>query len=157
QFAGVEGGPSPLGLPVVALKTTDPQRYGSLGHPGDSFSYDIFSQAGQVIRQPAASPLGDLRVQAVIAAGESQSAFRMVTYINAVHPLAHIYDGFLVHSRGGEGYGAALSEAPQPEIAVPDTAKIRSDLDVPVLTFETEGDLIVFGFGRARQPDTDRF
>ena len=158
QVVGVEGGPEVLpGLTVMSLKTTDPERYGSLVHPGDSFSYDIFSQAGQVIRHPAVSPLSDLQVDAVIAAGESQSAFRMVTYINAIHPQAAVYDGFLVHSRGGPGYAASLSEAPQPVIAVPDTAHIRSDLDVPVLTFETEGDLIVFGFGRARQSDTDRF
>ena len=157
QVIGVEGGPEVLpGLTVMPLKTTDPQRYGSLVHPGDSFSYDIFSQAGQVIRHPAVSPLGDLQVQAVIAAGESQSAFRMVTYINAVHPLADIYDGFLVHSRGTD-FPAPLSEAPQPPIAVPGTALIRSDLDVPVLTFETEGDFTSLGFGLARQPDSDRF
>ena len=28
----------------------DPARYGMLSHPGDSYSYDIFSQAGQAIR-----------------------------------------------------------------------------------------------------------
>ena len=27
----------------------DPARYGSLVHPGDSYSYDIFSQAGQAV------------------------------------------------------------------------------------------------------------
>ena len=105
QYVGVEGGNSILGLPVTPLKTTDPERYGSLVHPGDSFSYDIFSQSAQAIRRPAGiSPLGDLKISAVIAAGESQSAFRMVTYINAIHPLADIYDGFLVHSRGGNGH-----------------------------------------------------
>jgi len=36
----------------------------------------------------------------MLATGRSQSAFRLVTYINAVHPLAHLFDGFLVHSRG---------------------------------------------------------
>ena len=35
------------------LKTMDPERYGSLVHPGDSFSYDIFSQVAQAIRRPA--------------------------------------------------------------------------------------------------------
>jgi len=39
----------------------------------------------------------------------------MVTYINGVHPLAGVYDGFLVHSRGGGGaaFGASLSQAPK--------------------------------------------
>ena len=62
---------------------------------------------------PASRRSASCRSQRVIAAGESQSAFRMVTYINAVHPLAGVYDGFLVHSRGG--FGVPLSEAPQPD------------------------------------------
>jgi hypothetical protein len=159
QSVGVEGGLSALGLPVTPLKTTDPARYGSLVHPGDSFSYDIFSQAAQAIRRPTGmSPLGDLQVQKVIAAGESQSAFRMVTYIDAVHPLADIYDGFLVHSRGGGAIGSApLSEPPQPVTPVPGTVTIRSDLNVPVLTFETETDLTFLTYFSARQPDSQRF
>jgi alpha/beta hydrolase family protein len=159
QFLGVEGGDSILGLPVMALKTTDPARYGTLTHPGDSFSYDIFSQAAQAIRRPAGmSPVGDLQVSAVIAAGESQSAFRLVTYIDAVHPRADIYDGFLVHSRGGGAAGIApLSQSPQPAITVPGAARIRSDLNVPVLTFETETDLSFLQYFFARQPDSDRF
>ena len=39
-------------------------------------------------------------------AGESQSASRLVTYVNAIAPLTNIYDGFMIHSRGG--WGAAL-------------------------------------------------
>src|SRR5262249_17753961 len=76
----------------------------------------------------------------LIAAGESQSAFRLVTYIDAIHPLARVYDGYLVHSRSGV-LGAALSESPEPAIAVPGGALIRSDLDVPALIFATETDL----------------
>src|SRR5262249_54528181 len=52
QYVGVEGGASMLGLPSRPLKTIDPGRYASLVHPGDSFSYDIFSQAAQAIRNP---------------------------------------------------------------------------------------------------------
>ena len=61
------------------------------------------------------NPLGDLVYERMIAVGESQSAFRLVTYVNAIHPLVHLYDGFLIHSRGGGG--AALSQAPQPASA----------------------------------------
>jgi hypothetical protein len=133
QYIGVEGGVSIVGLPVMPLKKTDQARYGSLVHPGDSFSYDIFSQAGQAILHPAGtSPLGPLQPRTLIAAGESQSAFRLVTYINAVHPLAAIYDGFFV-------------------------ARIRTDLDGPVLTFQTETDLVFLGSFHDRQPDSDRF
>jgi len=156
QYVGVEGGVSIFGLPPMPLKTTDPERYASLAHPGDSFSYDIFSQAAQAIRRPkGTNPLGDLRVETLIAVGESQSAMRMVTYINAVHPLADIYDGFFVHSRGG--IGVPLSERPQPFIPVPNKAVIRSDLNVPVLTFETETDVALFSYLAARQADSARF
>ena len=157
QFAGVESGTSLVGLQPMPLKMVDPERYGSLVHPGDSFSYDIFSQAGQAIRRPSApTSLSDLRIEKVIAVGESQSAFRLVTYIDGVHPLADMYDGYLVHSRGSLGT-PPLSESPQAVINVPGSVPIRDDLDVPVLTFETETDLGLLQFVPARQPDTDRF
>ena len=155
QIVGVEGGPALVGVVSFPLKKVNPARYGSLSHPGDSFSYDMFSQAGQAIRQPSGTnPLAGLRVKRVIAAGESQSAFRMVTYIDAVHPLAGVYQGFLVHSRGaGGGLGAALSESPQPVVPVPLPTFIRSDVDVPVLTVETETDLTFLQYFVARQDD----
>ncbi len=154
QSVGVEGGSNPLGLRLW-LKAVDPARYGSLVHPGDSFSYDMFSQVAQAIRRPAGlRPLGDLKAKRVIAVGESQSAFRLVTYVNAVHPVAQVYDGFLVHSRGS---GAPpLSQAPQEVINAPSPATIRTDIDVPVLTVQTESDLIGLNSLPARQPDTRR-
>src|SRR5262249_11315714 len=145
------------GVVSLPLKTYNPARYGSLHHPGDSFSYDMFSQAGHVVRQDG-GPLGDLagKVKRVIAVGESQSAFRMVTYVNAIHPLAGVFDGFFVHSRAGFAGGAALSEAPQPKIDVPGTAPIRTDVDVPVLIFETESDLTFLQYFNARQDDSTK-
>jgi len=159
QKIGVEGGGSVVGLTPMPLKEVDPARYGSLVHPGDSFSYDIYSQAAQAIRRPAGiDALDGLDVETVIAIGESQSAFRMVTYIDGIHPRDDIYDGFLVHSRGGNGVlPAGLSERPQQNVPVPAAALIRPDLNVPVLTFETETDLTLLGFYLARQDDTDRF
>jgi hypothetical protein len=144
---------------VDALKSTDPQRgdaarYAGLSHPGDSFSYDIFSQGGQAIRDNADVMLGGLRPKHVIAVGESQSAGRLVTYIDAVHPLVHVYDGFLVHSRGAGG--APLSQAPQPSVPVPTPAPIRDDLGVPVLVFQAENDVFNSNLN-ARQPDTDTY
>jgi hypothetical protein len=50
----------------------DPVRYAPLSHPGDDYSYDIFSQAGQAIWD--GSLLGGLRPRRVIAMGQSQSA-----------------------------------------------------------------------------------
>lgn len=155
QKVGIEGGTAAVGVISIPLKTYDPQRYGSLSHPGDSFSYDIFSQAGQAIRDRAGiAALDDLPVRRLVALGESQSAFRFVTYLNAIHRTARVYDGYLVHSRGA--IGAPLSEAPQANIPVPGTVPIRDDLDVPTLIFQTETDLTFLNYHAARQPDGGR-
>src|SRR5262249_52330144 len=148
QYIGVSGGP-PLDR-HLALKEVNPSRYGPLFHPGDNYSYDMFSQAGLAARRLAAPLLGGLRPEQVIAIGESQSAARLVTHIDAIHPLAHVDDGFLVHSRGG---GAAPLSAPQPTFDGPPLALIRDDIEVPVLTFQTETDVVAIGFFAARQPD----
>ncbi|WP_255309481.1 alpha/beta hydrolase domain-containing protein, partial [Mycobacterium malmoense] len=85
QRVGVDGGASILGVDM-SLKSQDPARYAPLRHPGDAFAYDIFSQAGGLIRN--AGVLGGLRARHVVALGESQSAMFLTTYVNAVDPLA---------------------------------------------------------------------
>ncbi|MBA3302648.1 MAG: hypothetical protein H0U26_02105, partial [Acidimicrobiia bacterium] len=136
QAVGVEGGVSALGF--GGLKATDPVRYGSLSHPGDSFSYDIYSQAGAALSHPGTvDPMAGLAVDQVLAAGQSQSAFRLVTYVNAVDPLARVYDGFLVHSRFAQG--APLHEGTGGE--VPSPSRTRKGLRVPVLVLQSETDV----------------
>ncbi|MFF5300666.1 alpha/beta hydrolase domain-containing protein [Streptomyces sp. NPDC013161] len=147
-------GVSAQAVGVAATKAADPVRYAALSHPGDSYSYDIFTQAGQAVRDSAAKILGGLRPRTVLAEGESQSAFRLTTYIDAVQPLARAYDGFLVHSRAG--FAAALSQAPQADVPTPAVVEFRTDTDVPVLTVQTETDLMLLGYLTARQPDTGR-
>ena len=158
QQVGIMGGQAAIameGMPdPVGLRGTDPERYGSLHHPGDAFSYDIYSQVGRTLRGPD-SPLADLAPQRFIAAGQSQSAFRMVSYVNGVHPDAGVFDGFLIHSRGRAaarfGDGGAVSEA----LSGP-PVRIRTDLTTPVLIVEAEGDLVPsFSYAEARQPDDD--
>jgi len=149
QFAGVNQ--LKFGISVPAEEPGDPVRYASLVHPGDSYSYDIFSQAGQAIRDGAL--LGEKaskKVKRVIALGESQSAGRLVTYIDAVQPLVDVYDGFIVHSRFSGG--AALREAPLANVPAPVPTFIRDDL-VPVLVFESEYDVASSQL-LARQPET---
>ena len=124
---------------VDKARSTDPTDYSSLSHPGDSFSYDMFAQAGQAVRNDAAKILAGLRPHKLIAAGESQSAGRMMTYIDAVQPITNVYNGFLVHSQFG--MATALSQPPQTYYSAPSPTTIRSDLGVPVLEFETETDV----------------
>ena len=124
---------------VNSARTTDPSEYASLSHPGDSYSYDIFSQAGQAVRHDSETILSGLRPRTLIAIGESQSAGRLMTYIDAVQPVSHVYQGFLVHSQFGTG--APLSQAPQANVDAPTPTTIRGDIGVPVLEFETETDV----------------
>jgi hypothetical protein len=144
-------GVSAQAVGLNSIKAADPVRYAALAHPGDSFSYDMFTQAGEAVRGDASTVLGGLTPQRLIATGESQSAGRMVTYINAIHPLAHVYDGFFVHSRGGGG--APLSQDPQPAVPSPQPAPIRADNPDPVLVLQSETDVNE----GARQDDSPTF
>lgn len=156
QYVGIEAGASPLTPLAGGLKSIDPARYGTLSHPGDTFSYDIYSQAGAALRAPnGPDPLGGLKIRKLIAAGESQSAFRMTTYVNAIDPLARVYDGFFIHSRGGGS--APLSQSPQEQIRTPDVVRIRTDVRVPVMTFQTETDVLGLESYPDRQPDSRNF
>jgi hypothetical protein len=167
QRIGIEGGdvavPTSMSEAIGAgrgIKAIDPERYGDLSHPGDAFAYDIFTQVGRTLRSPGAvDPLDGLTVERIIAAGESQSAFALTTYVNGVQPLTDQFDGFLIHSRGG---GAAPLGEPGAGVdiaaAVTGSATtIRTDLDVPVLVLETETDVLgILNYLPARQPDTDQ-
>lgn len=152
QEVGVQGGPSMAS--DMSLKKLNGERYASLKHPGDGFSYDMFTQVARLLRSPnAAGLLNGLEPQRLLGVGESQSATFLVTYINAVDPVARAFDGFLVHSRGTSA--AHLSGQ---SIFVGERvtgARLRADLRAPVLMVETESDLIALGGLAVRQPDTD--
>ena len=159
QRVGVEGG-SRFGS-GGALKSANPARYGGLSHPGDAFAFDMFTQAGRVV--DSGQVLGGLKAARVLAMGESQSASYLTTYVNAVDPLARVYDGFLIHSRSGSAAllapGVSVGGAPGAGPRAPAGLRLRSDLRVPVLTLIAETDLMGSqggGFLLARQPDNNR-
>ena len=57
-------------------------------HPGDAFSFDIFSQVGAALKAAGGKgALGPLKPKHFLAIGESQSAAYLVTYVDAVDPL----------------------------------------------------------------------
>jgi hypothetical protein len=161
QRVGVVGGPILLAGAQGAgkgLRAIDPARYGSLQHPGDGFSYDIFTQVARAIRSGAG--LGVLKPQRLIAAGESQSAFALVTYYNGVQRLTNAFDGFFVHSRGAVALPLA---APGKYADIANSLKgtptiFRTDLNAPVLDVQTETDVAsVLDSYAARQPDSTHF
>tara|TARA_R110002072_G_scaffold18083_5_gene68101 strand:- start:3122 stop:4708 length:1587 start_codon:yes stop_codon:yes gene_type:complete len=132
-------------------------RYDSLDHPGDKYSYSIFSQIAQAIREPEENaPLGNLVAQRIIAAGESQSAGRMVTYVNAFAPMHALFDGYFIHSRTA---GSAPLQGSFNDVTVPTPAvvRIRNDLGIPSMMVQTETDLFVLGSHPSNQDDNEFF
>ena len=137
---------------VDQLRSSNPGRYGPLNHPGDNYSYDIFTQAALALRgHKGVDPLEGLKPRRLIAAGESQSAARMVSYIDAINPLVHAFDGFFVFSRlaGASSLNSGVTMPPAPII--------RTDGPEPILDLQTEGDLVVLRSHTAHQPDSSRF
>jgi hypothetical protein len=151
------------------LVAWDAERYGDLSIPTDDASYDIFSQVARAVgpgRDLTIDPMGGLAVRKVIGLGASQSAGRLSTYINAVHPLpvaqgGHAFDGYILQIYFGGGAAIEASDRPTPaDRAAPRPVPrgqnlIREDLDVPAMIVNTE--LEAIACFRVRQPDTDRF
>jgi hypothetical protein len=86
-------------------KVWDPVRYAALNHPGDAYADDIYSQLAKSLRtRVGADPMKRLRVRRVLAAGQSQSADKLDTYVRQVQPAAGVVDGFLIHGGGSKTY-----------------------------------------------------
>ena len=167
QLIGIAGGPVLVSIPGTenlgvgkGLVVVDPERYGSLQHPGDGYSFDIFTQVARAAL--AGGPLlGGARPRIVLAAGESQSAIALTTYYDGVQPLTLAFDGFFVHSRGSvslplvdPGKYADLTGA----FVTTTRPLFRDDLDAPVLELQAESDVTgVLDSFAVRQPDSDTF
>ena len=165
QTIGVMGGPVLVKVDVPGsedagkgLKAIDPARYGTLSLPGDGYSFDIYTQVARALRSGAG--LNGSKPKHLIAAGESQSAFALVTYYDGVQPLTHAFDGFFVHSRGAAGLPLAAPGA-SADIAgsIGRTPSIfRTDQNAPVMDVQSETDVTsILDSYAARQPDSDRF
>ena len=159
QYQAVEGGTPILGAIQQQGQNTgnglvqeNPARYSSLHHPGDQYALDMFDQIGLGIRHGHDDILGSLHVKHVVAAGESQSAFYLTTFANALQPVSHTFEGIFIHSRGGSG--APLSGSSVTKTSLSGAQRIRTDLKVPVFMFETQTDLVELGYAPAQQPDT---
>lgn len=104
QLAGVCCGP-------LTLKGWDPVRYAPLVHPGDTFSYDIFSQSIQALRDPldnravlggttGVDPMQGMTAKYIVANGASQSASELTTFINDGYTRGNI-NAFWITRGGG--------------------------------------------------------
>jgi acetyl esterase/lipase len=127
---------------VDHLRGWSPTRYGSLDVTvdgtieGDALSYDIFADVADAVRRPAGvDPLPGFLVERVVATGHSQSAGRLATYLNNVHPLRPVFDAIMVHGGGGQ---------------------IRDDQPVKIFHLMAETDMRR-RVAQPRQPDSDTF
>jgi Alpha/beta hydrolase domain len=153
QRFGVHGLP---GTEQFALRGWDPERYGTLDHPGDDFSFDIYTQAARAI---GPAMLGGAEARKLVASGGSQSAMRLRTYANAIQPMERLFDGFLFFVDFGVGAlpdtrdadPATLPSGILPTVPV----QIRYDLGVPALVFNSETEAPALF--PVRQPDTDTY
>jgi len=133
------------------LATWDPERYGTLGDSNDGQSYEIFTQAAEAVKADSATLLGGLTPKELIGAGDSQSAFRVDTYVNAIQPLTHAFNGFLAIGRTataapiGEGL---VATSPFPSL-------IRTNSTAPFIQLNTQGDIEELDAAAARQPDNN--
>jgi hypothetical protein len=163
QKVGIDGGGF---VESIHLKLLAPERYEDLEHPGDAWSFDIFTQVGRLLQLPSdENPLGGLAPTQILAAGESQSAACLVTYINAIDPDAQLFDGFFVHGRPASGVSidgvfipaSARLGMEATRVAISSRGeRIRDDVRVPVLVLQSETDVVLLGGGLADQPDSDR-
>jgi hypothetical protein len=159
QALGVDGGNAILGTvkgaPSGGLVHNEPARYGTLDHPGDQYALDMYAQIGNALKVNKNVALRGLHPTHYVAVGESQSAYYLTTFADAIQPLTNTFDGIFIHSRGGSGAplsGSSITSAnPGPK-----NLRIRTDLKVPVFMFETQTDLIQLGYAPAQQPDTKR-
>lgn len=132
---------------VDRLKDWSPQRYGTLTTtvpnedpkdgtpidtcgpapvcPGDALSWDVMAQVSKALKDNtgADAPLPGMKVEKVVALGESQSAFRLSIYYNTIQPIHRFFDGFVF-----------LDLATQ----------LRSDQPVPAVSVNSESTATLF-------------
>jgi hypothetical protein len=161
QRVGVHGYdpavPPPL-PPEKGLVQWDPERYGSLSHPGDSLSYDIFTQGARAVgphRTGDPDPMGGLNVRKLIAIGASQSGYRLVSYINGVQRTEKVFDALMPLVFAGRS-APWIDASPDKPLALsaPQT-RIRDDLAAKVFGLDSETEATAYL--AMRQPDTDMF
>jgi hypothetical protein len=155
QHVGVHG--------ESGLVASDSERYGTLNHPGDDYSYNIFIQATQSVsvHEGVDDVLDGLDVRFIVASGASQSAARLATVYNALHP-AGLIDAYHLPVYFGSGtvVDSAIGEDGMPggspnwpmRMLPRGMHGLRQDLGVPVFVLNSESEAQVFTSNQ--QPDS---
>ena len=143
-----------VGVDAAEVGIARPVRQRS-SHPGDSYSYDIFTQVGQA--DPRAARAGARRAHARTVDRAPASRSRPVawspTSTRSIRSSTSTTGSWCTAAAPA---GAPLTQAPLPPVPMPSPAPIRDDLDEPVMVVQAEGDVLGSNLG-ARQPDTPMF
>ena len=159
QRVGVHGYEAAFHPPLPTgrgLLQWDPPRYSGLSIPGDSMSYDIFTQGARAVgphRTGEVDPMGGLKVRKLIAIGASQSGYRLVSYINGVQNTENVFDALMPLVFAGRS-APWVDASPNGPLSAPQT-RIRDDLSAKVFGLDSETEATAYV--KVRQPDTDRF
>ena len=152
-WVGVGAQAAGVNSPRSGLKDWDKTRYGSLVHPGDAYSYDIFSQAANALRHPAGvNVLGGLTIARCSRpddrsrrSGSSPTSTRFIR-----RPISSTAISCTAAAR------TRRASRPRGWRATRRTRCRRArtsatDIDVPVLDLQTEGDMVALRAHLTRQ------
>lgn len=120
-----------------------------------SLAWDLIGQVGQLAKSEA-GPFAGFDVERVIGTGWSQSSSYLTTYVNTIHPLHQVYDGFLLGARGTGATTLGFTTPTDPLTVLTQTTLNGGGTPVVNLQTETDSKSAV-----VRRPDadtpTDRF
>ncbi|MCU1599478.1 MAG: hypothetical protein JWO22_187 [Frankiales bacterium] len=139
QETGVCGNKSPVpgvqACSPTSLQGFDAARYGSLHHPGDDYSFDIYSQAVQAIAHPGrTNPVAGIAVRHVIGYGQSQSAQRLDGYLcNGADAAARVLDSVIIDADVGAADLSCRPRVPTIKLWSEETARPAPTTSAPNL------------------------
>jgi hypothetical protein len=148
--------------PGMGLADWDRERYGALHHPGDAYSYSIFTAVARALGPDRCTdpvdPLAGLQVSTLVATGPSQSAVRLASYINGAHQHELALDAFMPIVHWGQAVlpGENIQKitiTPQGDLV--GGCQIRDDQRVPILVVNSETE--AWSMYPVRQPDTTTY
>ena len=142
------------------LKKIDPARYGSLVHPGDGYSFDIFTQVARALRTGGA--LGRPAAAATSSRRANRSRRSRSSSYYQRRAAAHARVRRLLRAQPRRGRAPARrARASTPTSRARSAVRRRSSAPIrtcPVLDIQTETDVAsILNSYAARQPDNDHF
>src|SRR5215510_7229758 len=117
---------------VAHAREWDPERYGSLVHPGmpegelpafvwgETYSDAVFTVVAQTLAGPQGAELLGGVPELLIAHGQSQSSMRLATYLTTEHVRMPVFGGYLLHAGGSARFVDGKVE--RTPLALPDDA-----------------------------------